>query len=238
MAETQGRPNVEVVIGEVIESVFKTVAEVRRLALACHDAAAAHGGRLADDDVRGLAPEILTLLRKPDEIAVGLGLILEPGLLPAHPLRIEWWQWAAGHDNPVQLEVDLHPDSLGFYDYASTEWFAVPKGTRQRHIVGPYVDVHGTDQYLLTLTMPVEADGEFLGVAGADVPITRFETLVLRRLEPGGEAVIVNGEGRVVLSTSSRWITGSLVGKGDAVVTRALPRLPWELFEPMGSGRA
>ncbi len=223
MAETQGRTSVEVAVGEVIESVFASVEEVRRLALSC---------TLTDEGVSGLAPAIHDLLRKPDEVAVGLGLILEPGLLRTHPLRIEWWQRPSGHDDPVQLEVDLHPDSLGFYDYAAAEWFAVPKRTRERHLVGPYVDVHGTDRYLLTLTMPIEADGTFLGVAGADVPITTFETLVLRRLEPGGEAVVLNAERRVVLSTSSRWITGSLVSKGDATSARALPGLPWELLEP------
>src|SRR5690606_29758957 len=101
----------------------------------------------------------------------------------------------------------------GFYDYAAAEWFVVPQQRGRRHVVGPYVDVHGTDLYLLTLTMPIVADGHFLGVAGADVPVARFETLVLRELgdvPSGGDLVVVNTEGRVVLSTSARWLIGSL----------------------------
>ena len=222
------------VIEGMIEHVFASVQQVRGLMLGCHRAALERGQELTDRDVGGLAPAIQDVLAQPDQIAVGLGLILEPGLLGSHPLRIEWWQRSVADDHPVPLEVDLHPDSLGFYDYAATEWFAGPRRTRQRHIMGPYVDVHGTGHYLLTLTMPVEADGVFLGVAGADVPMSRFETLVLRTLGPAREAVVVNNEGRIVLSTSSRWITGSLLPQHAASRLQAIPELPWGLFDPVG----
>lgn len=219
------------VVTDVVERVFDTVDEVRRLTLARHTAATSHGRRLSDDDVHELAPELLARMRRPDEVAVGLGVILEPGLL-GHPyLRLEWWQWVAGKDDPARLEVDLRPDSLDFYDYAATEWFAVPRRTRRRHVVGPYVDVHGTDRYLLTLTMPVEADGEFLGVAGADLPITRFEALVLGRLGTGAAGVVVNDDGRVAFSTSSRWVIGSLCRGEMPAASRPLPGLPWRVYE-------
>lgn len=236
MAEQQAA-DAAAVIGEVIERVFASVAEVRDLMLDCQQEAAARGAGPSDDDLRALGPSVLEVLRRPGQVAVGLGLIVEPGLLPTHPLRLEWWQRGAGGDGPARLEVDLHPDSLGFYDYAAAEWFAVPRRTRERHIVGPYVDVHGTDRYLLTLTMPVEAEGVFLGVAGADVPITRFETVVLRRLEAGaGDVVVVNSHGRVVLSTSARWITGSLLeDPAKCGSMRSLPGLPWRLLVPSGS---
>lgn len=219
------------VISEAIEGIFATVAEVRRLALASHAAAVAEGRAFLDPDVRGLAPAFVDLLEAPDQLAVGLGIILEPGTLPSHPLRLEWWQRSTGRDAPVPLEVDLHPDSVGFYDYMAADWFAVPRRTRARHVVGPYVDVHGTDRYLLTLTMPMEADGRFLGVAGADVPITGFETAVLRRLG-SAEAILVNDEGRVVVSTSSRWITGCLVPDHERRPGVPLAELPWQLLEP------
>lgn len=218
------------VISEAIEDVFATVAEVRRTTLASHAAVTAAGRTWTDDDVHGLAPAFVDLLRSPGEVAVGLGIILEPGTLASHPLRLEWWQWTSGRDAPVPLEVDLHRDSVGFYDYEAADWFAVPRRTRARHVVGPYVDVHGTDRYLLTFTMPMEVDGQFLGVAGADVPVTRFESVVLGRLGDR-DAVLANDEGRVVVSTSSRWVTGCLLpetGLGSGV---PLPRSPWELVE-------
>ncbi|GAA2073252.1 cache domain-containing protein [Actinomadura alba] len=221
-------------IGEVIERIFESVTEVRDLMVECHEAARAEGAELTDTTLGLLAPDILELLQREGELAVGMGLIVEPGLLPGHPLRLEWWQLEAAREEPQRLEVDLHPESLGFYDYAAAKWFAVPRQTRERHIVGPYVDVHGTDRYLLTLTVPVEVDGQFLGVAGADVPITRFETLVLHHLgDSTGEIVVVNSEDRVVFSTSAEWITGSLLsGPAARAAARAhaLPRLPWLLL--------
>ena len=111
----------------------------------------------------------------------------------------------------------------------------MPRRTGHRHVVGPYVDVHGTDRYLLTLTVPVVADGEFLGVAGADVPVARFETLVLRELgDLAVDVVVVNPEDRVVLSTSARWLAGSLAAPGalqdaDRVRTVALADPPWQV---------
>lgn len=233
MPFTTSAPDAAAVISEAIEDIFATVAEVRRTALDRHASVVASGHDLTDADVHGLAPDFITLLRSPGEVAAGLGIILEPGTLASHPLRLEWWQWTSGRDDPVALEVDLHPDSVGFYDYAAADWFAVPRRTRARHVVGPYVDVHGTDGYMLTFTMPMEVDGRFLGVAGADVPVTRFESVVLRRLGDH-DAVLANDEGRVVVSTSSRWITGCLLPEQGRPPGVPLPRSPWELVDAPG----
>jgi len=219
------------VSGDAIEGIFATVAEVRRTTLA-RFAEVAAGRPLVDADVDALGPAFVDLLGEPGEVAVGLGVILEPGTLASHPLRLEWWQRVPGSDDPVPLEVDLHPESLGFYDYVAADWFAVPRRTRARHVVGPYVDVHGTDGYMLTFTMPMEVAGRFVGVAGADVPVTRFESMVLGRLGDD-DAVLVNAEGRVVLSTSSRWITGCLLPE-PRPDGRPLPAVPWELVAAPG----
>ena len=227
---TTPAPDPAAVISAAVEGIFATVAEVRRLTLGCHSTAIAAGRAFDDSDVCGLAPPFVELLQAPGQLAVGLGVIFEPGTVPDHPLRLEWWQRSTGRDAPVPLEVDLHPDSVGFYDYLAADWFAVPRRTGSRHVVGPYVDVHGTDRYLLTLTMPMEVDGRFLGVAGADVPITGFETAVLRRLG-SSEAILANDEGRVVVSTSSRWITGCLLPEHGRRPGVRISQVPWELVD-------
>lgn len=216
----------------VVESVFAQVAAVRALVLARHAWAAGAGEHFSDSDVSGLAPALRQLLARPDQLAVGLGVILQPGLLPTHPLRLEWWQLHPDRSRPAPLEVDLHPNSLNFYDYATAGWFAVPRRTRRRHIVGPYVDVHGTDRYLLTLTMPLEVDGAFLGVAGADVPMGGFESVVLRALGPSCDAVVVNDEGRVVVSTSSLWITGTRLADEHMAPSEPMTQVPWRIMRP------
>jgi len=231
MPVTTHAPTAAAVISSTIEEVFATVAEVRRTALTSHACATAAGRAFTDEDVHELASPFIDLLCCAGEVAAGLGVILEPGILTTHRLRLEWWQWRPGLDDPVALEVDLHPDSVGFYDYVSADWFAVPRRTRARHVVGPYVDVHGTDGYMLTFTMPIEINGQFLGVAGADVPVTRFESVVLGRLG-SQDAVVANDEGRVVISTSSRWLTGCLLPARGRPPSVPLPRSPWELVVP------
>lgn len=226
-------PDPASVISTVIEEVFAAVEAVRRLTVDQHAAAAAAGRPFDDADVSGLAPAFVELLSAHRRLVIGLGLILEPGTLPGRPLRLEWWQRSSATDTVVPLEVDLRPGSVAFYDYVAADWFAVPRRTRARHVVGPYVDVHGTDRYLLTMTMPVEVGGRFLGVAGADVPVTGFETVVLRRLGRS-EAILANDEGRIVLSTSCHWVTGCLIPEHDRRPGIALAQLPWELVDAPG----
>ena len=179
---------------------------------------------------------MLSLLARDGEIAVGMGLIMAPGLVSGSALRMEWWQQDSLRDMPTWLDVDLNPTSVDFYDYVSAEWFVVPRDTGRRHVVGPYVDVHGTGRYVLTLTMPVTDDGEFLGVAGADVPVARLETHLLRRLgTTTADVVVVNRDRRVVLSSSPHWLTGALAEIGEAGstdVSDALDgsALPWRLY--------
>lgn len=230
------------VIEAVVEQVFHSVAAVRDTLLAAHRAARKRGEPMRDRDITAMRGPLLDLLTGERELAVGMGVIAAPGLLTDRPLHLEWWQSEPDRHRPVRLEVDLNPHSVGFYDYAAAEWFVVPRRTGRRHLVGPYVDVHGTHRYLLTLTVPVVADGEFLGVAGADVPVARFETLVLQELgDLAADVVVVNPEDRVVLSTSARWLTGSLAitGGEDAshdVRTLTLTDPPWRVVVH-GAGR-
>ncbi|WP_085916277.1 MULTISPECIES: hypothetical protein [Pseudonocardia] len=100
----------------------------------------------------------------------------------------------------------------------------------RRRVVGPYVDVHGTDRYLLTLSMPILADERFLGIVGADLPVARFEALLLHGLgDLPADAVVVNPENRVVLSSSARWPTGSRARPDEVETTRALVDPHWRV---------
>lgn len=191
---------VERVIESVIADVFVDVTSIRD--------ALARRVPLTPDLISEIRPLLADLLLRPDQSAVGAGVIIEPDLLPLQPLRLEWWQLEDG--GLQSLDADLNRDSLGFYDYAAADWFAVPRRTRERHVVGPYVDVHGTERYTLTLTLPVLAGSTFLGVAGADVPLDRFERRVLAGVGADAEFVVTNGEGRVVVSTSASAPPGSL----------------------------
>jgi hypothetical protein len=197
---------VRAAVSGVVEQVFATVAQIHGAAVRAVARDGLHAdGRLLPDDVA-------QLLRRPGQLAVGLGLVVAPLPEQELPLRLEWWQVDPDGGSLRALEPDLKPTSLGYYDYPATEWFDVPRRTGRRHVVGPYVDVHGTGRYLLTLTEPVVVDGEFVGVAGADVPVRRFEVHLLQALgRLPAPFVLFNDEGRVVLSTAPRWMVGSLL---------------------------
>jgi hypothetical protein len=118
--------------------------------------------------------------------------------------------------SPTRLVAQLDPTRDRFYDYTELPWFAVPAGTGRRHITGPYVDYVCSDEYALTFTEPVFDDGTFVGVAGADVFVSRYESLTLpplRSLQTA--AALVNTQGRVIVSNTARLVTGSLVRQPD-----------------------
>jgi hypothetical protein len=217
-------------VTEVIERVFGAVAEIRPAALQVLQAEpdGAEASALLEQQVRAL-------LAVPGQFAVGLGLIVAPREANGFRRRLHWWQVDPSADRLVALDPDLRSTSLGFYDYTAADWFAVPLRTGRRHVVGPYVDVHGTGRYVLTLTEPVVADGEFLGVVGADVPVPRFEGHLLRALAAvDAPFLVVNDEDRVVLSTSP----GPLVGDrlpadgGPAGPAAPVPGVPWQVRLP------
>ncbi len=217
------------VVTAAVERVFACVADLHDAALAALGGEAAARTGAADLEERAR-----DLLAVPGQLAVGLGLVAAPR--PDRDVRLLWWQADPDGGRVAALRPDLRPASLDFYDYTATEWFDVPRRTGRRHVVGPYVDVHGTGRYLLTLTGPLLDGGQFLGVVGADVPVNRFENHVLRALDPDVDAVLVlDEEGRVVLSTSPRWLVGDLLGTPPGTsASAAIPGVPWRLFLPSG----
>ena len=213
-------------VADVAEQVFGTVDEV-------HAAAVEPGARAGFATGRPVLPAgVRELLRRPGQLAVGVGLVVAPRREAELPLRLEWWQVDPERGHLRTLEPDLRPTSLGYYDYTATEWFDVPRRTGRRHVVGPYVDVHGTGRYLLTLTEPVHVDGEFVGVVGADVSVRRFEGHLLRVLGRGAAPfLLLSGEDRVVLSTAPRWLVGTLLPPGTTPCGPGaeVAGLPWRL---------
>lgn len=210
---------------EVIEPVFGTVAEIRRASLEL-----LRGGPDATETSAALEQRVRALLAAPGQFAVGLGLIVAPRTGNGFRRRLHWWQVDPAAERLVALDPDLRSSSLGFYDYTAADWFAVPLRTGRRHVVGPYVDVHGTGRYVLTLTEPVVSDGEFLGVVGADLPVPRFESHLLRMLAAvDAPFVVVNDEDRVVLSTSPRAMVGDRLPAASGPAA-PVPDVPWRVL--------
>ncbi|MGL5852918.1 MAG: cache domain-containing protein [Phycicoccus sp.] len=211
-------------VATTVERVFRTVADVRSVVTTALEE------DLGQDGDATVRDAVARLLRRPGEIAVGLGLVAGPDGEPPgwRGSRVAWWQVDDGGE-ARPLRPDFKPTSTGFYDYTATPWFDVPRSSGNRFVCGPYVDVHGTGRYVLTLTEPLRHSGQFVGVVGADVPVAAFENAVLREVGRAREPfVLLSQERRVVLSATTRWLVGQLVPEADLPGPGvAVPGVPW-----------
>ncbi|WP_424534589.1 hypothetical protein ACOZ38_30580 [Sphaerisporangium viridialbum] len=194
-------------VSDTAERVFRALREVRAAA-AEQIVLVRRGGREpVTADLAALRPLLFGHL---GALIAGIGFIAAPGLLADAPWYLEWWQDNPG-GAPAQLLRDLDPASSAFYDYTHWDWFAGPHAGAERTVCGPYVDYLCTDEYSLTLSVPVLVEGVFVGVAAADVFVRAFEGAVTPALRSiPGPAFLVNASGRVVASTTAKWLAGSV----------------------------
>ncbi|ANJ28489.1 hypothetical protein [Agromyces aureus] len=159
-------------------------------------------------------------LERDGALITGAGFVAAPGFLADAQWHLAWWLSSAnsfgagapGVASLRRLEAVSDPDSDQFRDYTTLEWWRVPARSGRRHLTGPYVDYLCTDDYTVTITTPVMADGEMVGVVGADAYVARLERELLPVLrEWGGACTLVNASGRILASTDSRRATGALL---------------------------
>jgi len=216
-----------------VDAAFARVEAVRREVLALLDEPSQRGRPLRVADLAPLERSLRAALEEQDDPRLaGLGYIAEVGAFEDEPRHLAWVRRA--EDGALaRLQPDLDPDSFGFYDFTAAEWFRRPLATGGGSIVGPYVDFAGTDEYVVTLTVPVELDGRFLGVAGADLrPGDLAVSLMPGLCTLGVEVALVNADGRVVVSTSPRWQVGALVRDPEPALHRTCSHAPWSLLTP------
>lgn len=217
-------------VGEAAEEVFAALREVRdataRAVLAVRQA----GRAPVTADLAVLRPLLWSRLDPAlGALIAGIGFIAAPGLLADAPWYLEWWQENPS-GRPVQLLRDLDPSSSAFYDYTNWAWYAGPLSGVEHNICGPYVDYLCTDEYSLTLSVPVTVAGAFIGVAAGDVFVRRFEAAVDPALrEIPAPALLTNAEGRVVASNTTRWIPGSAFRGAPGFTAQPIGDLPFAL---------
>ena len=175
----------------------------------------------------------------------GAGFVATPGYLPDAYWHLSWWLGeqstmgvgADGDHSPRRLEAVTDPLSDRFRDYTHLEWWRVPERTGAPHITGPYVDYLCTDDYTLTVTMPVYSGSALIGMVGVDSYVKHVEALLLPHLfRIGSAATVVNASGRVVVSSDPHRAPGSILriaglsellhGRGSSTGTPSARRTP------------
>lgn len=204
--------DVSAVIGAlsaIFDGVFAQAESVRRQLAACFEHTG--GDPLSRRDIASIEPHLEAELRKGGGLLRGIGVVLAPGLLMDARLWIDWW--VIGEDDVVgPTHFDFDPDSLDYYDYTHAEWFLSPQQGTTRCLVGPYVDFSGLNDYIVTATIPVRIGADFVGVSGADLRVDEIERrLYAANRGSGGDLLLANSSDRVVASTSTRYVAGSLL---------------------------
>jgi hypothetical protein len=219
-----------------IDAVFAMVDRVRDEVVHLVNVARLGGRAPMAADLRPLEPSLRSTLADSSRPRLaGLGYIAGVDILADQARCLEWVRRADG-GSLAKLEPDLDPESFGFYDFTAADWFLEPLTNRERSVVGPYVDFAGTDEYVVTLTVPIESEGTVLGVAGADLRPGDIADAVIPALYAiGVDAVLVNADGRVVVSTSSRWQVGSLLREPSPTAREDCRQAPWAVVAFEGS---
>lgn len=143
----------------------------------------------------------------------GAGFIAAIDMLRDARGHLSWWQGADWR----KLVLAAQTVNKERIDYSELEWYRVPVTTGRSHVAGPYVDYLCSDEYTITLATPVWVDGTFVGVLAFDLLIEEVERQLLPRLDDlGVDITLVNGIGRVVISTDPLRATGETIRDGDA----------------------
>lgn len=174
------------------------------------------GAALADPTERSavlLDPLVRDLVLPAFEgaLVTGAGFVAAPGLLADAQWHLAWWLADRDASQPRRLTTVDDPDNEQFRDYTALEWWRVPARTHARHLTGPYVDYVCTDDYTITITTPVEFEGELLGVVGVDCLVDKLENELRPFLRAQGGAAVVNSSSRIVTATDARRETGSIL---------------------------
>lgn len=138
----------------------------------------------------------------------GMGFVAAPSVVEGRERYMAWWQ--RHNERVARLRLNFDPNSIDVYDYLQMDWYQLAQRGQQRVAYGPYVDYSGSDMYTITATIPVIADGVFLGVAGADLVVGDVERRLIEVLRhTDKDAVVVNTERRVIAANTPRWLVGS-----------------------------
>lgn len=185
-----------------------------------------------------IRPLLQELLAADEPLLEGIGVAVGPDMLIDAPRWLEWWR-SDSDGNSYFIKHMLNPESVGFYDYQSRDWFKAPIAAGHAVATGPYIDAGDIEACTVTLGLPLIAASGGTAVIGADLSISGLEALLLRTLRTRRHQVaLLAANERVVVSNSARHVTGSRLRlTGAELIAHSVPvrstdprRLPWRVI--------
>lgn len=165
---------------------------------------------VADVDWSTLDDACRTGLSSAPDVIQGMGFVADPSLFSSEPYFLSWWV-VDDRRRIVPAVHDTDPSHESFYEYSDLDWFAGPKAGRASVVSGPCVDYGCTNDYTLTVAAAALAGGRFVGVAGADVPVSLVERFLhsALRVVPA-PCLLVNAERRIIASNCATMPPGAI----------------------------
>ena len=187
-------------MGDVVEQIFAALRAGAAEAAQLWSRVSDEHGTVATSELAQLRPLIEARLTEHPYLD-GAGLVVSPGALRDAARYQEWWRPSAqGHYEFLDVNTGFGEEP---YDYTSMSWFAgATHGVET--VRGPYVDLAGSDRYVLTFAVPAHHGEQFIGASGADITVASFESLAITELSAlDSEVVVVNSADRIVVSNSA-----------------------------------
>jgi hypothetical protein len=225
------------VVGARMDELFRLVEIVHRRVTDIIDGIAERHQVPDRAALASIRPLLHELLATDQPLLEGFAVAVSSDTLIDAPRWLECWRRDKDGNSHFIKHV-LNPESVGFYDYQSRDWFRAPIAAGHAVATGPYIDSGGIDVCTITLGIPLIAASGGTAVIGADLSIPGLEALLLRTLRTRRHQIILLAANeRIVVSNSARHVTGArlrLTGAeriAHSVPVRSLDprRLPWRI---------
>lgn len=165
-----------------------------------------------------------------DRAVYRVDVMAEVGQVTGHEYWLDCWSRAADGQFERDSRHVTDPNRADFYDYQNHELMAVPRRSGLPWAAGPYVDFGGVDEYVLTVSMPIIHDGDFVGTAAVDILVGELERKFAGAVATSeSPTVLMNCDSRVIVSGSSLASVGSIVPERDIVAGERLANFGWQI---------
>ncbi len=215
--------------GSVAAEIGRSFSAVKTLASSMHGMKSA-GQPPSRDQLDAMAREVLTRNTE----FIGTYSIWEPNALDGRDAEfvnktpgydatgryIAYWNRGAG---TIAVEPLVDYEKAG-----ANDWYDIPRKTQRDALIEPYIyPVAGKDVLMTTLASPIVVNGQFVGMAGADLPLQGLSERVARMEPVPGSRVALLSSGGLYVASQDR---SKLAKKADD--------LPAEALKAIAEGRA
>lgn len=164
---------------------------------------------------------------------LGMGFLPNPRTLAG--TKVCWWYNSGNIPNgPTSLRpltVGFQPEAMDFYDVTATEWWRNAVESNGAVASGPFVDISGTDAYVVTFSRSVCVGSELMGVVAADVTVAMLQQLCQNDLLDMPRPTSVISRDGMVIATNAGALLGGAIDSSIAGprLGTAIRGTPWLL---------